>query len=69
MQERLKIRLFVSLAENGRQIGLGIDRAAPICLPVEMNGQAGDDGDRLSEVEQRVGHLVALTQIADSSGH
>ena len=69
VQERFEIRLFVSLAENGRQIGLGVDRAALVCLPVEMNGQTGDDGDRLSEVEQRVGHLVALTQIADSPGH
>ena len=43
LEEGFQLRFFLGLPEDGRQIGLGVDRAAGVGLAVEMNGQAGND--------------------------
>ncbi|MNF59448.1 hypothetical protein D3C84_410380 [compost metagenome] len=55
------------LRQDGRQLGLGIDRPALVGLAVEMDGQVGDHGDGRLEVHQLAFHHAGGA-VGDAAG-
>ena len=59
---------FARQGQDRHQIGLLVDIPAVVGLPIEMNGQAGDDCDRPFAIDQRAVQVPVRAAPADPAG-